>query len=84
MFIPVLAFLIVLGAFSAEKLLLCSTSTSLVNKRKQMKITSEETRKFETQLSSKKQEEQTNKQSWLRKERKKERETLPAEVGTSA
>ena len=50
MFIPVLVFLIVLGAFSAEKLLLCSTSTSLVKYQKtnEIKIISEETRKIET------------------------------------
>lgn len=58
-------------------------SFSQHQKINESKITSEETRKIETQLSRKKKT-RTNKQSWLSKERKRERETLPAEVGTSA
>ena len=74
MFIPVLVFLIMLGAFSAEKLLLCSTSTPLFNIRKQMRLRLSQKRQEKLEHNSQeKKQEQTNKIG-SRKERKKDRE----------
>lgn len=83
MCIPVLVFLIVLGAFSAEKLLLCSTPTPLVKIRKQMTLRLPQKRQEKLKHKSQwKNKTRTNKQNWSRKERKR---NLPAEgAGTSA
>lgn len=63
MILPVLVFLIVEGAFSAEKLLLCSTSTPLIS------LTNQHQKQIETRLSQKRQKIRKKTRTSKKKER---------------